>query len=304
MRKASAATIAETATLADVEYHERDGEPGSPKSGNTHSRRTSMTLAHTGDDGSDGKKKGNQAAGVADDRRSQHSKEGDEEDKGERVALEDEDESDKDMGPFRKELTPLTLAKLVDPKSLHSLRDLGGAEFVLEGLGSNAKHGLSFLSGGEGGDASRASHEERQRVYGANVLPVRKSKTLLQLMWAALKDKVLVLLSIAAFVSLALGLFQDFGTPRETFSCGNGQTCTEPPVDWVEGVAIMVAIVIVVVVGSLNDWQKEKQFRALNEKKEDRTVKVMRDGAEKVINVKVCFHIFCPSLKLTVPSLL
>jgi Ca2+-transporting ATPase len=37
-----------------------------------------------------------------------------------------------------------------------------------------------------------ASLEERRRVYGANVLPHRTSKTLLQLMWAALKDKVLV----------------------------------------------------------------------------------------------------------------
>lgn len=54
----------------------------------------------------------------------------------------------------------------------------------------------------------------------------------------------------------------------------------------------MVAIVIVVVVGSLNDWQKEKQFKALNEKKEDRTVKVIRDGLEKVINIKVIFLFF------------
>lgn len=45
------------------------------------------------------------------------------------------------------------------------------------------------------------------------------------------------MLSIAAVVSLALGFFQDFGTPRPE---------GEPPVDWVEGVAIMVAILIVV----------------------------------------------------------
>lgn len=44
-----------------------------------------------------------------------------------------------------------------------------------------------------------------------------------------------------------------------------------------EGVAIIVAIVVVVLVGSLNDWQKERQFQVLNAKKEDRTV-------------KVCFH--------------
>ena len=44
-------------------------------------------------------------------------------------------------------------------------------------------------------------------------------------------------MSIAAVVSLALGLFQDFGTPRPA---------GEPPVDCVKGVAIMVAIFIVV----------------------------------------------------------
>lgn len=54
-----------------------------------------------------------------------------------------------------------------------------------------------------------------------------------------------VILSIAAIVSLALGFFQDFGTPRPD---------NEPPVDWVEGVAIIVAIFIVVsnLVSTLN----------------------------------------------------
>ncbi|KAF8071684.1 calcium-transporting ATPase [Lyophyllum atratum] len=122
-----------------------------------------------------------------------------------------------------------------------------------------------------------ASVDERRRVYGPNILPTRTSKSLLQLMWMALKDKVLVLLSIAAVISLALGLFQDFGTPRPE---------GEPPVDWVEGVAIMVAVAIVVVVGSLNDWQKERQFKELNDKKEERGVKVIRDGAECVIDIK------------------
>ncbi len=45
------------------------------------------------------------------------------------------------------------------------------------------------------------------------------------------------MLSVAAVISLALGFFQDFGPSRDP---------TEPPVDWVEGVAIIVAIAIVV----------------------------------------------------------
>jgi Ca2+-transporting ATPase len=39
-------------------------------------------------------------------------------------------------------------------------------------------------------------------------------------------------------------------------------------------------------VGSLNDWQKERQFRILNDKKEERGVKVIRSGIERVIDVK------------------
>ena len=84
-----------------------------------------------------------------------------------------------------------------------------------------------------------------------------------------------VLLSAAAVISLAVGLFQEFGTEPRTFSCGRGYTCTEPFVEWVDGLAIMCMALIVVTVGSVNDRQKKKHFKALNEKKEDRTVKVM-----------------------------
>ncbi|KAH7342030.1 calcium-translocating P-type ATPase [Rhizoctonia solani] len=209
-----------------------------------------------------------------------------------------------DPTPFEQK--PLVLASLVDPKSLHSLESIGGTEGLLRGLGTDTNLGLRSWQYtdlgqkhdpekgegggvGAGGDTpqSRASLEDRRRVYGTNVMPSRKSKSLLLLMWLALKDKVLVLLSIAAVVSLALGLYSDFGTPPEMVVCTSGEgLCEAPRVDWVEGVAIMIAILIVVVVGSLNDWQKERQFRKLNDKKDDRGVKVIRDGKEQVVNVK------------------
>ena len=40
------------------------------------------------------------------------------------------------------------------------------------------------------------------------------------------------------------------------------------------------------IVGSLNDWEKERQFRVLNDNKEERGVKVVRQGVEHVIDVK------------------
>ena len=46
-----------------------------------------------------------------------------------------------------------------------------------------------------------------------------------------------------------------------------------------------MAIVIVVVVGSLNDYQKERQFVKLNKKKQDRSVNVIRSGKSQEISV-------------------
>ncbi|KAH9021979.1 calcium-translocating P-type ATPase [Lactarius hengduanensis] len=190
--------------------------------------------------------------------------------------------------------TKLTQPALRDPKMVNAVhRDSDGEEAtptkpepmiacpigVPEGLrrtaclGGGSSHPTPLqLSAG----AYKATIQDRQRIYGQNILPQRPTKSLLHLTWLALQDKVIVLLSIAAVGSLALGLFQDFGTHRPQ---------GEPPVDWVEGVAIIVAILVVVAVGSLNDWQEERQFRALDEKKEDRLVKVIRDGEEQQIDV-------------------
>lgn len=53
----------------------------------------------------------------------------------------------------------------------------------------------------------------------------------------------------------------------------------------VEGTAILVAVLAVVLTNAVNDYQKEAQFKKLNAKKEDREVKVLRDGKEKQISV-------------------
>lgn len=117
---------------------------------------------------------------------------------------------------------------------------------------------------------------DRKRVFRDNRIPEAKAKSLLQLMWITYNDKVLILLSIAAAVSLAIGLYQTFGTSH---------TSQNPPVEWVEGVAILVAIAVVVVVGSLNDYQKERQFVKLNTKMHDRKVNVIRSGNSQELSI-------------------
>lgn len=47
---------------------------------------------------------------------------------------------------------------------------------------------------------------------------------------------------------------------------------SDPAKGWIEGVAILCAVLVVAIVTATNDYSKDKQFRALNAVKEDVTV--------------------------------
>ena len=193
-----------------------------------------------------------------------------------------------DPSPFL--FQPGDLCSLVDPENVDRLHDMGGTEGLLAGLGTHPDKGISSTcNSSENSPPFLGSVEDRVRVYGENILPERKSKSLLLLMWLALQDKILILLIVAAIVSLALGLYTDFGLPRDRVPCEHpppGKSdCETKPVDWVEGVAIMVAVIIVDLIGSLNDWQKERQFRVLDAKKDARNVTVLRQGTQQLIDL-------------------
>jgi len=52
---------------------------------------------------------------------------------------------------------------------------------------------------------------------------------------------------------------------------------------WLDGVAILAAVALVVMVSSINDWKKERQFRSLqNRIDSDHTYTVLRAGGELV----------------------
>lgn len=199
--------------------------------------------------------------------------------------------------------SPGQLNKLLNPKSLSAFRALGGLRGIERGLQTDIHSGLSIdetsaptqvsfenaIATRPGTAASTKpapaaspspSSEpfaDRIRVFRRNVLPPKKATPFWKLMWNAYNDKVLILLTVAAVISLALGLYETLGVDHPPDA--------PMPVDWVEGVAICVAIIIVTGVGSFNDWQKERAFVKLNAKKEDREIKVIRSGKSFMINV-------------------
>ncbi|KAF9420076.1 hypothetical protein BGZ94_009223 [Podila epigama] len=205
-------------------------------------------------------------------------------------------------GPFA--FTPAELMDLIDPKSSEKLASYGGVNGILEGLHTNQTRGLStanqplstVVTGEEAHNEkavvahdSTVTFQDRETHFGRNVLPQRRQKNIFELMWMALQDKILILLLIAAVVSIALGIYEDFGMEHELKPRYNQNyelvESVHAKISWVEGVAILAAVAIVVLVGSINDFQKEKQFRKLNAKKEDREVKVIRNGETVLLSV-------------------
>lgn len=47
----------------------------------------------------------------------------------------------------------------------------------------------------------------------------------------------------------------------------------------------MIAVVLVVVIGGINDYRKDRKFRALNKVKNDRPIKVIRNGVADKISI-------------------
>jgi len=117
----------------------------------------------------------------------------------------------------------------------------------------------------EGLSGNPADLQRRTAAFGSNVIPPKPPKSFLRLVWEALQDITLIILIIAALLSLGLSFYspppsddeEDFHTAHDD---------SESEAGWIEGVAILVAVVVVVLVTSFNDWRKERQFRGLQSK--------------------------------------
>lgn len=145
-----------------------------------------------------------------------------------------------------------------------------------------------YTSANEGLSGSPVDLEHRRKVFGGNVIPPKPPKTFLQLVWEAIQDVTLIILLVAAIVTIGLSFYQ--GAPAEDAEKSSGsdqqESSSEEEAGWIEGVAILAAVVVVVLTTAFNDWQKEKQFRGLQAKIEhEHQFSVIRGG--EVIQIPV-----------------
>ncbi|XP_043976833.1 plasma membrane calcium-transporting ATPase 2 isoform X2 [Gambusia affinis] len=153
---------------------------------------------------------------------------------------------------------------------LRSLMELRGTEAVVklqedygavEGLCKRLK-----TSPTEGLAGVQTDLDKRRELFGKNLIPPKKPKTFLQLVWEALQDVTLIILEIAALISLGLSFYHPPGqTNGDACGAAAGGVEDEGEADagWIEGAAILLSVVCVVLVTAFNDWSKEKQFRGL-----------------------------------------
>lgn len=132
--------------------------------------------------------------------------------------------------------------------------------------------------------------EERRHIFGTNVIPPKKPKTFMDLLWDALQDTTLIILCISALVSLILWLITKYGG-----------TLLNMPHDededhgWIDSLAIFVTVCAVCFVTAINDYSKEQQFRGLQSKLEtDHRFPVIRKGeAIEVQNAEIVVGDIC-----------
>ena len=114
--------------------------------------------------------------------------------------------------------------------NLQALEDLGG-------LGEVARQLQTDLHDGLGGE--RCDLESRARLYGHNWVPQPPTKTWFFLFFETFEDQTVIILIVSAIVSLIVGLYESLTT------------------GWIEGTAILVAVLIVAVVTACNNYVKE-----------------------------------------------
>ncbi|XP_077539117.1 plasma membrane calcium-transporting ATPase 3 isoform X6 [Haemaphysalis longicornis] len=181
--------------------------------------------------------------------------------------------------PAQYGVTVQQLRELMETRGHEAIQriqeEFGGIQELCRKLYTSPTDGLS---------GSAADLEHRRATFGPNSIPPKPPKTFLQLVWEALQDMTLIILQVAAFVSLVLAFIEP-----EDHDAGHGgkpKESGESEAGWIEGVAILVSVVIVVLVTAFNDYTKERQFRGLqNRIEQEHKFAVIRGGEVNQIGV-------------------
>lgn len=137
------------------------------------------------------------------------------------------------------------------------LKELGGTGQVLWDLKVSPHEGLST-------EEQIAYHK---KIGGVNKIPKKAETPFIKLFWDACRDPMLTVLICCSIISILLGAIWG----------------ENPKIEWIEGASMLAAVLIVILVTSINDYVKEKRFASLAEE-ESKRANVVRGGQNKVLD--------------------
>ncbi|WVZ65438.1 hypothetical protein U9M48_014801 [Paspalum notatum var. saurae] len=155
----------------------------------------------------------------------------------------------------RSQRFPIDLKKLTMLNRDHDviiLQEVGGVKGLSGLLKSNFDKGVS---------PDEDELLQRRDVFGTNTYPSKKRRSIWRFVFEACQDLTLVILMVAAAISLSLGM------------------ATEGLKDgWYDGGSIFFAVFLVIFVTATSDYKQSLQFQHLNEEKQNIQVEVIRGG--------------------------
>ena len=135
-----------------------------------------------------------------------------------------------------------------------ALDKIGGIKGIAAALQTDINNGI-----GKNDDL-----EVRESLFGSNAVEEDPLPNFCFYVWETLGDLMLRILIVAGVVQISLG-----ASPLSL----------HPDKDWVEGISIIVAVLIVVTVGSYTNYSKEKKFKELNDRNAAmQTYSIKRNG--------------------------
>lgn len=177
------------------------------------------------------------------------------------------------------------LAEIVnfDKRTEHSLLELldekyDGLEGLARRLKTDLKDGIQLKfphqhnmpaakDASSGPNMTVVDQTERSEIFGENIIPPPRSATILEIVWGTIvEDPILKVLIVGAVVVLSLG----------SAICPSG--------GWIEGLAIVIAVFIVLSVTAGNDWSKDRKFKKLLLLQTDKKCRVIRGGVKNEIS--------------------
>ncbi|BFU23149.1 plasma membrane calcium ion-transporting ATPase, putative [Entamoeba histolytica] len=153
------------------------------------------------------------------------------------------------------------LIDIIEHRNNEKYQRLGGIHGLCELLNVDEKKGIALNS-----------ITKRVQQFGNNLLPPAERQSFFEIWQDALGDQTLLILIASAVVSLILA----FIVPHAKKECSSNID-TEPP-DYYEGIAILVAVFAVSLIGAWNDYSKQSKFIEIASKETDCSVKIIRDG--------------------------